>query len=445
MTSSPDAPPTSDLPFFTRLLPGLTSLLMLAPTMLAYEFRGKLDGVAVALLWVQTQLLAICAIWLVAAAHESLRPWEQRVAPSTARERVRSQLLRDLAWLAGTGLAGPIAMAGVLDHQAGVLRLLPGALALLMAALCGGLALSLSWQGRATRGLMLPALAVLASLTMPGVVRAISLSDALQSLAIIGCSGLLLWGWMRSPRALSACAHPWPRPRLYGLQVWWRRTWSHRLWRTVPSRTSAGEYKRSGMSPLWLLIWAPQFMTHGGRLEWLSWGQSYDHLYAMLGYGVWLLGLGVAFGMPLVAPPLHWRLRLAPGGLTARRWARHLVLGSMLAVAVLLSAGLGLAAMTNKLPFWPVDASAWLSAMGDLLLVVSLAAWRWGRHCRVRDALLGGAALALAAPATLVTLTWLGLTPERGPVWLLIQLSLTVCMTRAAIRAWAQQDLNAMA
>lgn len=442
-TSAQDASPRIDLPVFTRLLPGLTSLLMLAPAALAYEFRGKLDGVAVALLWVQAQLLAIGAIWLVAAAHERLRPWEQRIAPSTARERVRSQLLLDLAWLAGIGLAGPLVMAAVLDHQAGALRVLPGALALLSAALCGGLVLSLAWQGRAPRGLMLPALAVLASLTLPDVVRAISHGDVLQSLAIVGCAGLMC-GWMRSPGALSARARPWPRPRLDGLRGWWRRNWLHRLWRSVPHRTGAGESKR-GSPPLWLLIWAPQFMTHGSRLEWLSWGQSYSDPSALLGYGLWLLGLGAVVAISLIAPPVHWRLRLAPGGLTARRWARRLVLVSLLTLAALFSVGLALAALTNKLPWWPVDATAWLSLMGDVGMVASLVAWQRGRRNRYGDALLGGAALALAALAVLVTLTWLGLTPERGPVWLLIQMALTVVLARAAIRAWAQQDLNAMA
>lgn len=440
LTSTPGAPPPSDVPVFTRLLPAMLSGLALAPAALAYEFAGRMGGLTVALLWVQTWLLALGAMSLAAAAHERLRPWEGRVAPAAARERVRARLLHDLTRMGAIGLSGPTVLTAVLDWQAGELRLLPGAAALLSAGLCGGLMLGLAWQGRAWRALTLPALALLIALTQHSFVRAIGQGAPQQSLAIVA-GAVLLWGWLLSPRALVACAPP--LPRLQPL-AWWRRRWAHRLWHAVPLRDGPHEYRPSNSSTLFIWVFLPWQVQRPEFVEWMSWGAAYDSYDMLTVYGLRLAAVGIFFALCLIAPPVHWRQRLAPGGLTARRWACSLVIGSMSVYAALLSGWLLFVAQRNALPFWPVTASAWLSVMGDTLMLVSVVAWTRARHTHQRSLLIV-LALCVAVPLMLALLTWLGLTPTRGPVWLLIQLTLTVPLARAAIRAWAQQDLNAMA
>jgi hypothetical protein len=438
--ASDDRHPRGDVPVLTRLLPAMVSLIALLPASLALQY-GTDMGMLVPLLWLQALLLAFGGAALVTAAHTRLAPWESRAAPASARERVRTQLLSNLGLMIAIALPGPLALAAVLDWQARELRVLAGVPALLSAALSAGLVLSLSWQGRASRALALPALLLLALLAGSGAVRAVSRGELLQSLTILGCAGLL-WCWLLSRRALAACAPPWPQPRP---SAWWQRRWAHRVWRTVPVRTGANDYRRIGPWQLVFMMWfLPQFRMHASHMEWLSWGQAYTHAHQIAAFGASLLAIGVFAIVSLIAPPLHWRQRLAPGGAAAQRWACRLVLGSLLAYAGLVSVAMAMAAWTNRLPFWPVDASAWLSCMGDVLLVTSLVALRRGQGNTAKDSLLIVAGLALAASAALAGLAWLGVTPQRGAVWLLIQAALIVPMTCAAIRAWSRQDLHAI-
>ena len=123
--------PLALLPVFTRMLPGAVSASALAAATMALEMRGPAAQMLVPLLWVQILLLALGAMSLVATAHQRLRPWEGRVAPAAAGERVRRQLLVDLGWMGAIALAGPGALAAVLDWQTGELRLLPGVAAVL--------------------------------------------------------------------------------------------------------------------------------------------------------------------------------------------------------------------------------------------------------------------------------------------------------------------------
>lgn len=429
--------PLALLPVFTRMLPGAVSASALAAATMALEMRGPAAQMLVPLLWVQILLLALGAMSLVATAHQRLRPWEGRVAPAAAGERVRRQLLLDLGWMSAIALAGPWALAAVLDWQTGELRLLPGVAAMLSAGLCGGVVLGLGRWGRAPRVLIAPALLVLASLAQPGVIRVLSGGDVLQSLALLACAGLL-WAALMSPRSLAARARPLPRLQP---MAWWRRRWAHRMWSFVAERSEG----RKGAS-LWLLwIWLYQPVSHADRLEWLSWGRDYSHPYAALGYGVGLLLIGAIAGSRLIAPPVHWRHRIAPGGFTVQRWALRLVLGSMLFYAGFFGVGVGLGVLIMGVAFWPVHAAVLVSGIGDLLLATSAAAWLRGRRGATKQRVLIGVALVLAAPLLLSLLIWMGLTPQRGPVWLLLQLALTALFARAAIRAWARRDLNTMA
>lgn len=429
--------PLALLPVFTRMLPCVVSASALAAATMAWEMRGPAAQMLVPLLWVQILLLALGALSLVTTAHERLRPWEARVAPAAARDRVRRQLLLDLGWMGAIALAGPWALAAVLDWQKGELRLLPGVAAVLSAGLCGGVVLGLSRWGRAQRVLIVPALMVLASLAQPDVIRALCEGDVLQSLALLAFA-CLLWAALMSPGVLAARARP--LPRLQPL-AWWRRRWAHRMWSFVAERSEG----RKGMSFWPLLFWLYQPVSQADHLDWLSWGRDYSHPYAALGYGVGLLLFGAIAGSRLIAPPVHWRHRIAPGGFSVQRWAQRLVLGSMLFYVGFFSVGVGLGLLRNGWAFWPVQAAVLLSGIGDLLLATSAAAWLRGRRGTKKQRVLIGVALVLAAPTLLSLLIWTGLTPQRGPVWVLLQLALTAFFARAAIRAWALRDLNTMA
>jgi len=428
------APPPNDQLVATRLLPACVSALMLLPTGLALD-SSDVMGLATALLWAQALLLAFGAALLAAAAHERLGPWESRAAPAAGRERVRARLTRELVRLGAIGLSGPLAFAGVLDWQIGELRTLPGVAALLCASLCGGLVLSLGWRGRTPRLLVLPALLLLASLARPTVIEAVSRGDFWLSLTVLGCAGLL-WCSLLSPRTLTVCAPPWPQPQPL---AWGRRAWARR-WRTAPYRSGTGKFLGSDSAPHWQMALVPLWFQSVSRSEWLHWGQAYDHIYAIAGYGLWLMLMGIFAGASLIAPTLHWRHRLAPGSPTAARWARRLVFGSMLMYGGIFGLSLALTVAGEA-----DSARIVASGLGDVLLASSFAAWQRGRRGAVKEGLWILAGLSLGGAGVLALLTGLGVTPQRGPVWLAVQLALIVPFTWAAVRAWSRQDLNAVA
>jgi hypothetical protein len=436
LANPPAALPPGDAPVFTQLLLGFCSVLTLAPAALAYEFPGQLDSARVALLWVQTVLLAFGSASLAKVAGERLRPWEGRVAPLAARRRVRDRLLRDLLWMGAIGLAGPAVLGAVLAWQSAALGPLLGVLAVLCAGGVAGLAIGLAWQGRLPRLLLLPAglVLLLLLLAQPAVVRSLSAGDAHTALPVL--AGLAVMGaWLVSPQALRVCAAPWPVPHPKA----WLRRFLGSVWRTVPYAGSQGPSAVREL-PFTVFIFLPQLQIHAERLHWLAWGQRFDDVYAALGYGLWMLALGIFASAGLIAPRLHWRHRLAPGGLTAQRWGRQLVLGSLL--FLLTSLGLGLALGYVSRPFAP---SVWASALGDMLLAASAAAWLLGRRGSRKDGLWIVLGLGLGGVAVIAVPLGLGLTPQRGAPWLALQLALTVPMTLAAVRAWGRRDLNQVA
>lgn len=432
--------PWPDLPFVTCALPAAGSLLLLIAA--GFAILAPLDvGLAVPLLWMQALLLAYGANRIAAVAHGRLLPWERRVAPLGSRELVRAWLLNRLGQLGGLGIAGPLALGVVLDAHAGELRALPGVAALLVASLSGGLVLGLGWCGRAPRWLVIPAAGVLALLLRPGGVEAVARGEPLVSVLVIGAAGLAGAALLRVD-ALRVVAPPLPRPRL---PTRWRRTWATNWlfrWRGVPLRNAAGEpWIGHNAAAAMAFVLQPQAGLIAHRMGWLAWGQPLDNVGAVAGYGLCLLVLGTAAALHLMAPPLHWRHRLAPRGMTARRWARRLVVGSLLTYA---PAGL------LMLYIWlrrdpGVDAGFWASVLGDLLLAGAVALWSRGCSDGLLDNLRRLLGAALAAVAVLCGLNALGITPQRGGVWLLVQAVLVAVMTGLALRAWAQRDINALA
>lgn len=436
--------PGMDLPLTAKVLCGAVSVMAALLAVARVEHAAGDSSVLVVLLYVQATLLAIWAAGLAAATHECLGRWEARVAPDRSRARVRADLLQALALTAALGLAGPLLLGAEAGWQAGDVRPLLGTLAVLATAFCAGFGVVSAWQGRAPRWLLLPALALLlALLAVPGAIRALC-HDADMALLTIGFAGLVAWRCMLARQALAACSPPLPRPNL---GLWWRRASAQWAWQAVryqrPWKTMSGE--TSNGNGWWLMGLLPQFLVQAQWLGLLGWGTAYSHTYAAPAYAVWLMFLtAVAYG-GLVAPRLHWRRRLAPLSMTPQRWARSLVLGSMLGGALVFSLGIGVSVLMNRLTSRPLHADAWLPVMGDVLLATSLGAWLRGRHERESAVWMLLIGFGLMVMAVLAVLPLLGVVPQRGAVWLLLQLALVLPLIRAAIRAWSRRDLNLLA
>ncbi|MFG6416717.1 hypothetical protein ACG02S_22730 [Roseateles sp. DC23W] len=432
--------PWPDLPFVTCGLPAAGSLLVLIAAGLAI-LAPRHVGIAFPLLWGQALLLAYGANRSAAVAHERLLPWERRVAPLGSREVVRGWLLSRLGQLGGLGAAGPLALGVVLDAHAGEVQTLPGVAALLAASLCGGLVLGLGWCGRAPRWLVVPAAGVLALLLRPSGVEAVVRGEPLVSLLVIGAAGLAGAALVRAD-ALRVVASPLPRPRL---PARWRRNWLTNWlfhWRSLPMRNAAGEpLVRHTVAAAVGFFFQSQVLLIAHRMGWLAWGQPFGDVVTVACGGLCLFILATAAALHLSAPSLHWRHRLAPRGLTTRRWVRQLVWGSLLTYAPA-----GLLMLTIWLRRDPaVDAGFWASVLGDLMLTSSVALWSRGCSDGLLDNLRRLLGAALAAVAMLCGLNALGLTPQRGAVWLMVQAGLVGVMTILALRAWARRDINALA
>ncbi|MBI3348443.1 MAG: hypothetical protein HY020_14705 [Burkholderiales bacterium] len=440
-TTTPGGEPRAfGLPLLTRLLPGLVSAIALLPASLALEFHGMVR-VLLPLLIIQGSLLAFGACVLALAAHDRLCQWESRAAPLSARARVRAGLLGDLWRMGATGAAGPLVLALMLAWRGDSWEPVRSALAVPAGCLCGGLVVPLSWHGRAPRLLLVPALAGLAVLL--GAPGGGDVGDGWHLLAVAAAT-VLLWRWLTSSRALAMLSPPlpWPRPA-----AWLRRTTAYQTWRvtsglepTAPARQNTDRYRFAGV--LLPLMWLPQLVGQADRLRWFSWGRVYDGAYDGIIYGGCMLLVALIAASCYVAPPLHWRLRLAPRRMSPQRWAVRMVLGSMAAAVVLFTVALALVALFHRDGSQHINAGTWLSVTGDVLLASSFLHWQRGRRC---PAWLG-LAIILGTPALMAALlyglVWLGFAPQRGPVWLALQLALTVPLTLAAIRAWSRRDLN---
>lgn len=447
-TTTPDGEPQAfGLPLMTRLLPGLVSAVALLPASLALQFRGAAMAL-LPLLIIQGTLLALGAGALAVAAHDRLRQWERRAAPRGARDRVCAGLLGDVWRMGAIAAAGPLALALMLAWRGDGWAPVFGALAVPVICLCSGLVAALSWHGRAPRLLLVPALAGLAVLL--GLPREGVFGGGWQLVAAVACAALL-WHWLMSPRALAVQAPPLPWPRPF---AWLRRTAAYQTWRvssgleaTAPVRQSNDRYRFVGM--LLPLIWLPQLVGQADRMRWLSWGQAYRDLGDCALYGGCMLLACVISAGCRFAPPLHWRLRLAPRGMSPQRWALRMVLGSMAAAVALFTGALALVVLLGASGSPYVTAGNWLLLMGDVLLASSLMFCLAGlRGLRLSGWRAGLLVLlfVLAIPGlpalVLYGLLAVGVTPQRGAVWLALQLALTVPLTLAAIRVWGRRDLN---
>lgn len=436
--------PGVDLPLTAKVLSGAVSAVACLLAIAQVNHVVGSHSVLVVLLYLQATLLALWAAGLAAATHDCLSHWEARVAPDRSRARVRADLLQALARTTALGLAGPLLLGAEAGWQSGDVQPLLGALAVLATAFCAAFSAVSAWQGRAPRWMLLPAMAsLLVLLAVPGAIRALC-HDGGVALLTVGFAGLLAWRCVLARQALAVCGSALPRP---DLRLWWRRAGRRWTWQPVryqqPWKTMGGETRQGNA---WMLLGLmPQFIVQAQWLKWLAWGQAYSHRFAALAYAVWLMFLAaVAFG-GLIAPKLHWRRRLAPHSMTPKRWARSLVLGSMVVGGIVFSVGLGMGMLVNGLTARPLNADAWLPLMGDVLLATSFGAWLRGRYERHSAAWMLLIGCGLLAAVALTVLSGLGVVPQRGSVWLLLQLALVLPLVRAAIRVWSQRDLNLMA
>jgi hypothetical protein len=440
-TTTPGGEPQAfGLPLLTRLLPGLVSAVALLPASLAPQFQGA-AMVLLPLLIIQGTLLALGAGALAVAAHDRLRQWENRAAPLGARDRVRAGLLGDIWRMGAIASVGPLALALMLAWRGDGWAPVFSALAVPASCLGGGLVAALSWHGRASRLLLVPALVVLVALL--GLPVEGALGGGWQLLAA-AAGAALLWRWLTSPRALAVLAPPlpWPRPI-----AWLRRTAAYQTWRVTSGLEATasvrqGSHRYRFVSVLLPLIWLPQLGGQADKMRWLSWGQAYDGVYDGAIYSGWMMLAASIAASCHVAPALHWRLRLAPRGMSPQRWAVRMVLGSMAAAVALFTVALVLVVLFRASGRQYVNAGTWLSLMGDALLGSSFLLWLMGRRFPVWKRTLTLLAVPALPALLLYGLLWLGVTPQRGAVWLALQLALIVPLTLAAIRVWSRRDLN---
>lgn len=392
------------------------------------------------LAWLQTALLMVAGGVQAAVAHGRLSHWEDRVAPVRALARVRADLLRRLRHNALAGLGGPLLLALVVGWQDGDARPMVAALAAPGLGLASGFCVVSAWLGRAPRWLLPPALASV--LVLLGLPDALVKSGALALLAGAFAAGAL-WLGVLAPQALAVRG---PALALPTLGAWWRRVGAYRRWAQVPFLRTA---KTSGAAGNGLSAWfplvicMPQFAVKPQGLRYLAWGEAYTPEYAAATYAVWLTVLAcLGYGW-LVAPRLHWRYRLIPTGLAPLRWARRLVLGSMLAGVLLVSLGIALSLLGSWVFSKPSYAHAWPAAASDVALAIAFAAWLRARHEHrlwLVAVLMLGFGLAVAGVVTV--LLQLGWAPQRTGLNLLLQWAVVLPLTWAAIRAWSRRDLN---
>lgn len=370
----------------TLLLPSLLSFLgALLGWSLAWA--GVRSVAMLGIVMMLQAMLMVSGAAVISGVHAAAAArWRRRVAPSAAMQRVRQASRRMLGQLAARGVAGPLLML------VGLAWLRPGWDLLAMAA---------------------------------GVLLAV---------AATVLAGRALGEWLQRqvlPPAVARLqfARTWRWP-----SGWWR-------WRPVPTWQQVDLRHPSGA--LWVAcLLVPQALVQAAYWRFHAWGVAYTSGWDIAFVGLWMLALGVFVHVVVIGPPLHWRARLAPGGLSAGRWAPRMVAGSLLNAAAWVSVALAISMAISKPDLRAVQLTAWAPVMGDVLLAMAWSLWlRGGRNSSGRQGLgslsLGVATVLLAGLARL-----LGLALQRGTALLVVELTLALVFAVAAQRAWARQDLN---
>lgn len=369
---------------------------LLMPSMLS--FLGALLGWALAwagvrsvamlgIVMVLQALLMLMGAAVISGVHAAaLARWQRRVAPSAALQRVRQASRRLLGQLAARGIVGPLLML------VGLAWLQPGWDLLAMAA---------------------------------GVLLAVGATVAAG--AALGERLHRSWGSPAGTRLRARPTWRWP-------SGWW-------CWRRVPTWQQVDLRDPGGV--LWVAcLLVPQALVQASRWSSLAWGTAYTSGWDIALAGLWMLALGVFVHTAVIGPPLHWRARLAPGGLSAGRWARRMVAGSLLNAAACVSVALAISIAVSKPELRAVQLTAWAPVMGDVLLAMAWSLWLRGRRNSSWRQGLGSLSLGVAAVLLAGLARGLGLALQRGAVLLTLELALALVFAVAAQRAWARQDLN---
>lgn len=370
----------------TLLLPSLLSFLA-ALLGWALAWAGVRSVVLLGIVMVLQALLMLSGAAVISGVHAAASArWRRRVAPSAALQRVRRASNRLLGQLAARGIVGPLLML------IGLAWLQPGWDLLAMAA-----------------GVLL----AVAATVLAG--------------AVLGERLHRRWA---SPAGTRVRARPtW---RWHG--GWWR-------WRSVPTWQQVDLRHPSGA--LWVAcLLVPQALVQAAHWRFHAWGAAYASGWDIAFAGLWILVLGVFVHTAVIGPPLHWRARLAPGGLSAGRWARRMVVGSLLNAAVCVSVALAISMAVSKPDLRAVQLSAWAPVMGDVLLAMAWSLWLRGERNSSWRQGLGSLSLGVAAVLLAGLARVLGLALQRGAVLLVAELALALVFAVAAQRAWARQDLN---
>lgn len=370
----------------TLLMPSLLSFLG-ALLGWALAWAGVRSVAMLGIVMMLQALLMLSGAAVISGVHAAAAArWRRRVAPSAALQRVRMASRRMLRQLAARGVAGPLLML------VGLAWLQPGWDLLAMAA---------------------------------GVLLAV---------AATVLAGRALGEWLQR-QVLPPAVARLQLPRTWRWPVgWWR-------WRRVPTWQQVDLRHPSGA--LWVAcLLVPQALVQAAHWRFHAWGAAYTSGWDIAFAGLWMLVLGVFVHTAVIGPPLHWRARLAPGGLSAGRWARRMVAGSLLNAAVCVSVALAISMAVSKPDLRAVQLSAWAPVIGDVLLAMAWSLWlRGARNSSWRQG-LGSLSLGLAAVLVAGLARVLGLALQRGPALLAAELALALVFAVAAQRAWARQDLN---
>lgn len=370
----------------TLLLPSLLSFLAIVLGW-ALAWAGVRSTAMLGVVTMLQALLMLLGAAVISGVHAAaLARWQRRVAPSAALQRVRQASRRMLGQLAARGVAGPLLML------VGLAWLQPG------------------WD--------LLAMAV-------GVMGAVAATVLV---------GMAVGEWLQRQAVPVAVA----RPRFTRTWRWPVGGWR---WRRVPTWQQV--HLRQPGGGLWMAcVLVPQALVQASHWRFHAWGTAYTSAWDIGFAALWMLVLGVFVHAAVIGPPLHWRARLAPGGLSAARWARRMVAGSLLNAAAWVSVALAISMAISKPDLRAVQLTAWAPVMGDVLLAMAWSLWlRGGRNSSWRQG-LGSLSLGVAT-VLLAGLAWvLGLALQRGAVLLTVELALALVFAVAAQRAWARQDLN---
>jgi hypothetical protein len=415
------------------------------------------DGAATAVLGLQAALMALVAAGSTSSAIVWTDRWTARVAPSRGSRRARARMVRQLVGVGGVGLAGPLALAlsaaiGKRLSPADVPAALLSAFLVLAAAQALGAWCGLAWRGHAGRWVMWGWLVLALAIAWLGPLR--HALAAWPLVAALGLAGLAL-AWVAFGRRLG-------QPRAWrGVPVFLPSAASTQPMREGWQRLPFADTDEAGRTrdlvagqDFWRLSWVPvlylpsvvmlQFLLNPQLWAAQAWGVSVQGM-GLFSYPGWMMFLTLVAGNGLIHPGLHWRRRLAPGGLQPGGWAWRTLVGSLGAGVAWWTLLVALAVVLRPTDERELMLSTWPVVLGDLALCFAAAAWARG-WCNHQVGLLIAMPLMFLAVLALTVSGWaLGWPLVRGGGWLLTELLMAALLCVAAVRRWSQRDLNALA